>query len=91
MAREFRVTSRLWKQFPLAPKGILLCEDTEVLGAPFLIMQYRPGAVIHMELPEHLHDMTPSLSKMIIEVLVNSNLLTRHASDSTILDRPKVF
>ena len=69
MAREFRVTSRLWKQFPLAPKGILLCKDTEVLGAPFLIMQYRPGAVIHMELPEHLHDMTTSLSKMIIEVL----------------------
>ncbi len=69
MAREFRVTSRLWKKFPLAPKALLLCEDVEVLGAPFLIMQYRPGAVIHMELPEEHHGKTRQLSKMIIDVL----------------------
>ena len=69
MAREYRVTSRLWKKFPLAPKALLLCEDTEVLGAPFLIMQYRPGAVIHMELPVELHSKTAQLSRMVIEVL----------------------
>ncbi|MDE0308636.1 MAG: phosphotransferase family protein [Acidiferrobacterales bacterium] len=69
MVREFRVTSRLWQKFPLAPKALLLCEDVKVLGAPFLIMQYRPGAVIHMELPPELHDRTWQLSKMIVEVL----------------------
>ena len=69
MAREFRVTSRLWQKFPLAPKALLLCEDAEVLGAPFLIMQYRPGAVIHMDLPEKFHDRTSQLSRMVIEVL----------------------
>ena len=69
MAREYRVTSRLWKEFPLAPKSLLLCENAEVLGAPFLIMQYRPGAVIHMELPVELHSKTAQLSRMVIEVL----------------------
>ena len=69
MVREFRVTSRLWQKFPLSPKALLLCEDVEVLGAPFLIMQYRPGAVIHMELPEEYHDRTSQLSRMVIEVL----------------------
>ncbi len=69
MAREFRVTSRLWQKFSLAPKALLLCEDAEVLGAPFLIMQYRPGAVIHMDLPEKFHDRTSQLSRMVIEVL----------------------
>ena len=69
MAREFRVTSRLWEQFPLAPRGILLCEDVNVIGAPFLIMQYRKGAVIHAELPQALHDRTNKLSQMLIDVL----------------------
>jgi len=69
MAREFKVTSRLWKRFPLAPRAILLCEDIAELGAPFLIMQYRPGLVIHMDLPEALESKTADLSKMIIKVL----------------------
>ncbi len=69
MVREFRVTSKLWQKFPLAPKALLLCEDIRVLGAPFLIMQYRPGAVIQMDLPAELHDRTWQLSRMVIEVL----------------------
>jgi len=69
MVREYRVTSRLWKGFPLAPKAIHLCEDTAILGAPFLIMQYRPGAVIHRELPQFLFGKTAMLSTMLIDVL----------------------
>ncbi len=69
MAREFKVTSKLWKKFPLAPQAKLLCEDSSILGAPFLIMQYCPGLVIHLHLPEVLHSKTQVLSKMIIEVL----------------------
>lgn len=69
MEREYKVTSRLWKGFPLAPQARLLCTDVEVLGAPFLIMQYRPGAVIHLELPQELRHREQELSMMIIDVL----------------------
>ncbi len=69
MAREYKVTSRLWKRFPLAPRAMLLCEDVSVLGAPFLIMQYRPGMVIRMSLPDSLRSSTADLSKMAVEVL----------------------
>ncbi len=69
MTREYRVTSQLWQRFPLAPRAILLCEQTDVLGAKFLIMQYRKGAVIHQDLPTALHPCTDSLSRMLIDVL----------------------
>jgi aminoglycoside phosphotransferase (APT) family kinase protein len=46
MAREHRVLSRLWRAFPLAPQSLLYCEDEAVLGAHFLIMEYRDGAAI---------------------------------------------
>lgn len=91
MVREYRVTSRLWKNFPLAPKGLLLCEDAQVLGAPFLIMQYRPGAVIQMELPEHLHNKTQRLSEMIVEVLVDFQSVAPASVQLDDLGRPDGF
>jgi len=46
MKREHRVLSRLWEAFPLAPRSRLYCEDADVLGAHFLIMEYRQGRAI---------------------------------------------
>jgi aminoglycoside phosphotransferase (APT) family kinase protein len=51
MQREFKILSVLWQAFPLAPKAIHFCGDPAVLGASFLIMQYRPGLVIGGSLP----------------------------------------
>ncbi len=91
MVREFRVTSRLWKRFALAPKGLLLCEESEVLGAPFLIMQYRPGAVIQMEIPESLHSKTRRLSEMIIDVLVEFQAVDPASVGLDTLGHPEGF
>src|ERR1700732_3541229 len=46
MAREYRVLSRLWETYEPAPRAILLCEDKEIIGAPFFVMQRRSGFVI---------------------------------------------
>lgn len=47
MSREHRILSRLWRAFPLAPRSIHLCEDAEVLGVPFQLIEYRPGTIFH--------------------------------------------
>ncbi len=91
MVREFKVTSRLWRKFPLAPRGILLCEDSAVLGAPFLIMQYRPGAIIQMEVPEFLHSKTWRLSEMVVEVLVEFQSVDPSSVELENLGRPEGF
>jgi aminoglycoside phosphotransferase (APT) family kinase protein len=46
MAREYRVLSRLWEVYEPAPRAILLCEDKEIIGAPFFVMQRRSGFVV---------------------------------------------
>jgi len=91
MVREFRVTSRLWKGFPLAPKAHLLCEDRTVLGSPFLIMEYRPGAVIQLEIPESIHSQTWQLSEMIVDVLIDFQSVDPASVQLDDLGRPEGF
>lgn len=54
MVREYRVLSRLWVEFPLAPRAFHLCENTAVAGAPFFLMEYRPGVVVGASMPAQL-------------------------------------
>ena len=51
MAERHHVLSRLWQAFPLAPRSYLLCEDPSVIGAPFFVMERRPGVVVRREVP----------------------------------------
>ena len=52
MAREFRVLSRLWTAFPLAPRAYHYCPDPEVMGKPFFVMERRHGHVVRDSWPE---------------------------------------
>jgi aminoglycoside phosphotransferase (APT) family kinase protein len=54
MAREFLVLHGLWRCYPYAPKSLLFCPNPGVLGAPFLIVEYRPGLIIRGDLPAEL-------------------------------------
>lgn len=50
MAREYRILRHLHPVFPLVPEAYLFCDDDAVLGAPFFLMEYRPGLVIGHEI-----------------------------------------
>jgi len=51
MAREHRILSRLHRSFPLAPRSPAYCEDPSVIGAPFLLIEYREGRIVREDLP----------------------------------------
>jgi aminoglycoside phosphotransferase (APT) family kinase protein len=51
MGREWRVVSALNPRLPIVPRGLAFCADAEVLGTPFLILEYRPGVAIGGSLP----------------------------------------
>jgi aminoglycoside phosphotransferase (APT) family kinase protein len=51
MAREARLLERLHPVFPLAPQPYLICEDVEVLGAPFYVMERKHGVVLDQTFP----------------------------------------
>ncbi len=51
MKREYRALSRLWRAFPPAPRAYLLCEDHDVVGSDFLVMERRRGVVVRRLVP----------------------------------------
>jgi aminoglycoside phosphotransferase (APT) family kinase protein len=52
MAREHRVLSALADTDVPVARPLALCADAEVNGAPFYLMEYRPGIVLADRLPE---------------------------------------
>ncbi len=79
MAREVTVTEKLNRVFPLAPRPILFCEDTTVLGVPFYLMERRRGLVVRRDVPEWLTG-NPALLRRISEALIDT-LASLHAVD----------
>ena len=78
MSREFRVISALGgTEVPVA-RAIALCQDPEVLGAPFYLMSFVDGVVFDQA--ERLAALTPGLAKGACEELVDT-LLELHSID----------
>jgi aminoglycoside phosphotransferase (APT) family kinase protein len=51
MVREARLLERLHPAFPLAPRPFLVCEDVDVLGVPFYVMERKHGIVLDQTFP----------------------------------------
>lgn len=71
MGREFRVLSALPAFFDLAPKAPAYCNDSSVLGAPFLLIEYREGIVIRDRLPQHA-EASPQSCRILTERIVEA-------------------
>ena len=94
MVREYRVLSRLWRKYPLAPRAFHLCEDASVLGAPFFLMEYRPGIVIGAELPSVLVGQAARAARIaddLVEALTGLHRVDPAAVDLDSLGRPEGF
>ena len=94
MVREYRVLSRLWRAFPLAPRAFHLCEDTSILGAPFFLMEYRPGIAIGAELPSALVGRPGEAARIaadLVDVLTDLHRVDPAAVDLDSLGRPQGF
>ncbi|MET0136728.1 MAG: phosphotransferase family protein [Kibdelosporangium sp.] len=76
MAREYRVITALRDTDVPVPGTLLLCEDTEVLGAPFYVMEYMPG--IPYRSREELGKLGPERTRGIALSLVDT-LVDLHA------------
>lgn len=79
MEREYRVLSRLWRAFDLAPRAFHYCDDSEVMGKPFFVMERRHGHVVRKTWPESFED-DPAKQLKVAESLVDA-LADLHAID----------
>lgn len=81
VVREARVLSAVHPVFPPAPRPVLVCEDTAVIGAPFYLMERRRGLVVRRENPPEI-GADRSLRRRVGDALLDT-LVQLHAIDVT--------
>lgn len=94
MKREHRILSRLWQAFPLAPRSLAYCESPEVLGAHFLIMEYRAGRVVRGTMPADLAAEPAAgarLGMMLVDLMARIHAVDCDAIGLGDLGRPEGF
>jgi aminoglycoside phosphotransferase (APT) family kinase protein len=79
LLREHRVLSALAETKLPTPRPIALCEDTEVTGAPFYLMEDRPGVVLHAGIPRGYAETEPE--RRAIGIRLAETLAQLHALD----------
>ncbi|GAB3556374.1 phosphotransferase family protein [Spirosoma fluminis] len=80
MGREFRVLSLLQGHYDQIPAPIIYCENPDVLGAPFYVMERVSGVILRASMAPKL-TLSPTLMRQLSEALVD-NLVAIHALDS---------
>ena len=94
MGREYRTLSRLYRGYERAPRAFLLCESTDVIGAKFLVVEYRPGVVIWSELPTSMAlqpDAARRIGFAVVDALAELHRVAPAAVDLADLGRPEGF
>lgn len=94
MRREYRVLSVLHSAFPLAPRAFLFCEDPEVIGANFFVMERREGIVVRRHLPEIFADIPDAPQRMagaMIDALADLHAVNYTELGLETLGKPKGF
>jgi len=94
MKREFRALSRLWRQYDRAPRAYLLCEDHSVVGADFLVIEYREGEVVWGSVPPSMagyQDAGRRIGLAVVDALAELHLLDPERAGVADLGRPEGF
>ncbi len=94
MRREYTVLSRLWQAYPLAPRAFLFCDDPEIVGTPFFVMERRRGVVVRTELPEVFQrhpDAPRQMALALVDALADLHAVDFQAIDLGQLGQPEGF
>lgn len=79
MAREFQVQRALKPAYPAVPEMLALCQDEEVLGADFYVMEHLVGIIPRANLPRGL-TLTPEQTRELCLATIDK-LVELHAVD----------
>ncbi len=94
MKREYRVLSKLYRVFHPAPRAYHLCEDHEVIGSDFIIIERRSGVVVRTKvLPcfEGMVNIEQRLTDSLIDVEAQLHMLDYKSADLSNLGKPAGF
>ena len=89
MGREVAVLSKLAPVYPRAPRVIAYCDNVEILGAPFYLMERRRGVILRKELPAGLdHARIEHLCEELVDALVDLHAVDYRAAGLADFGKP---
>lgn len=91
MPREYKLLSVINPHFPLAPKPVLLCEDTSVIGVPFYLMERRRGFIVRFKVPEKIGanlELRRQVSDSVVATLVALHAVDIRATGIVSIGKP---
>jgi aminoglycoside phosphotransferase (APT) family kinase protein len=94
MRREYAVLSRLHAAYPRAPRALLYCDDESVIGAHFLVSEYRTGVVVWDAVPEQLavgESPGRRIGLAVVDALADLHLVDPDACGLGDLGRPEGY
>jgi aminoglycoside phosphotransferase (APT) family kinase protein len=94
MSREFRWLAAVHPVFPLAPRAYVLCDDPDVIGSVFYIMERRHGIVVRHDEPALISDdpaMRRRVSGAVIDALSDLHRIDIENAGLTHLGKPAGF
>lgn len=94
MHREYRVLVGLQEAYPCAPDPVLFCDDESIIGAPFLVSEYRSGEVVWDRIPttmRHHPDVGRRIGFAVVDALAELHQADPHAPGLAELGRPEGY
>ena len=94
MSREFRMINAIKDAFPYCPQVHHLCEDSELIGAPFYLMAPISGIIFRKDIPKELNFNPEKMRKCCEQLIeVHAKLHSIPLSDPKVqsLGKPKGY
>jgi aminoglycoside phosphotransferase (APT) family kinase protein len=94
MPREFRLLAAIHPHFQLAPRPYLLCEDTNIIGVPFYLMERRRGLVVRRDIPPEIGDnldLRRRVSRAMIDTLASLHRVDIYSTGLGQIGKPVGF
>ena len=96
MSREYGVLSRLYQVFDKAPRALAYCENPEVIGSTFFVMERKPGVVVRESVPEIFGagadpEANRALSAVVVDTLAELHDVSPESCGLGDLGRPAGF
>jgi aminoglycoside phosphotransferase (APT) family kinase protein len=94
MGREYKVLSALSAHWPYAPRPLKYCDDADVIGSPFYLMEHCQGIILRREIPAGILDSPAkvrALFERFVEILVELHTLDYAAIGLEDLGKPQGY
>jgi aminoglycoside phosphotransferase (APT) family kinase protein len=71
MSREYRILSHLHPVYNKVPRPLLFCDDEQIIGAPFYVMERVKGIILRAQPPQGI-ELSPPLMRGLSETFVEN-------------------